>query len=86
MKMQTYVAHDRALIDHRRRRVESDYWPIPLPLGDEFRLLVCTVATGRGSIIRWSSRLLGRGIHVSPMSGTWLRIHEAEHDKHAAEV
>lgn len=85
-EMHMYLTHDRALIDHRQHRVESDYWPIPLPLGNEFRLLVRKVATGRGSVVRWSSRLLGRDIRVSPMSDTWLRVHEAEHDKHGAEV
>ena len=67
-----YLTHDRALIDHRRSGVEPTYWPMLLPLGGEFRLLV--------------RRLLGRGIHVSPMSGTWLRTHEADDDKHGADV
>jgi len=65
--MHIYVTHDRALIDHRRSRVESSYRSMLIPLGGEFRRLVRTVATGRGSVVRWSSRLLGRGIHVSPM-------------------
>ena len=86
IEMDTYVTHDRALIDHRQQRVESGYWPIPLPLGDEFMFLVRTAATGCGAIVRWFDLLLGRGIHVSPMSGTWLRMHEAEHDKHEADV
>ena len=86
IEMHMYLTHDRALIDPRQHRVESDYWPIPLPLGNEFRLLVRKVATGRGSVVRWSSQLLGRGIHVSPMSGTWLRMHEAEYNKHAADI
>lgn len=78
--------HDRALIDYQRTRVNSGYWPMLLPLGDEFRLLVRTVATGRGSMMRWSSRLLGRDIRVSPMSDTWLRMHEADDNKRGAQV
>ena len=84
--MHTYVTQDRALMDHRQQRVESRYSPIPAPLGDEFRLLVRKVATGRDSVVRWTSRLLGKGIRVSPMSGTWLRLHEAERGKHEADV
>lgn len=84
--MHMSMTHDRALIDHRRSRVEWGYWPMLLPLGGELRLLVRKVATGRGSVVRWSSRFLGRGIHVSPMSGTWLRTHEADYDKHGADV
>lgn len=84
IEMHMYLTHDRALIDHRRRRVESSYWL--LPLGGELRLLVRKVATGRGSVVRWSSWLFGRGIHVPPMSGTWLRMHEADYNKHGAEV
>ena len=70
--MHMYLTHDRALIDHSRSRVEPTCWSMLLPLGGEFRLLVRT--------------LLGRGIHVSPMSGTWLRTHEAAYDKHGADV
>ena len=77
--------HDGALIDYRQSRIKSSYWPTLLPLGDELTLLVRTVAAGRSSMIRWSSRLLRRGIHVSPMSDTWLRMHEADDSKHGAE-
>lgn len=84
--MHMYTTHDRALIDHRGSRVESSYWPMLLPLGGELRLLVRKVATGRGSVVRWSSRIFGTGIHVSPMSGTWLRMHEADDNKHGADV
>jgi hypothetical protein len=87
MRTHMYVTNnDRALIDHTRSRVASEYWPTPLPHGGELRDLVRKVVSSRGSLVRWSSRLLGRGIHVSPMSGTWLRVHEAEHDKHEAAV
>ncbi|HEY5619098.1 MAG TPA: hypothetical protein VIK60_14240 [Vicinamibacterales bacterium] len=86
LEMHVYTTHDRALIDRRRNRVESGYWPVLLPLGGELRFLVRKVTTGRGSVVRWSSRLLGRGIHVSPMSDTWLRMHEAEHSKHESDV
>lgn len=86
MAMQMYVTHDRARVDHGRRRIESDYWPMVLPLGGECGLLFRKVTTGRDSIVQWSSRLLRRGIHVSPMSGTWLRTHEAEHTKHRVDI
>lgn len=84
--MHMHVTHDRALVDQRQRRIEFGHWPMLLPLGDELRLLVRKAATGRGSILRWSSRLLGRGIHLSPMSDTWLRSHEADHNKRGADV
>lgn len=86
LEMHAYTTHDRALIDPTRNRVEAGYWPVLLPFGGELRVLVRKVTTGRGSVVRWASRLLGRGIHVSPMSGTWLRLHEADQNKHGAEV
>ena len=86
--MSLYVTHDRALVNYRQRGLESRHWPISNPLGSELALaLVRTLATTvRDSIRRWSSQLLGTGTHVSPMSNTWLRMHEAEYDKHRGEV
>jgi hypothetical protein len=40
----------------------------------------------RGSVLRWSWQLLGRDIHVSRMSGEWLRTHETEYGKRGAET
>lgn len=80
-----YVTNDRALIDQTQRSVASD-WPALLPLGSGLKCLVGKVASRRGALVRWSVRVLGRGIHVSPMSGTWLRMHEAEHTKHEADI
>jgi hypothetical protein len=77
-----YVTDGHALIDHSQRRVASD-WPTVLPLGGELRFLV--VAGRRSALVQWFRRL-GRGIRVSPMSGTWLRMHEAEHTKHGTDI
>jgi hypothetical protein len=80
-----YVTHDRALIDHNQSRVAPD-WPTLFPLGAELRFLVGKVLGRRSVLVRWSSRVFGRGISVPPMSGAWLRIHEAEDTKHGADV
>jgi hypothetical protein len=80
-----YVTHDRELIDRSHRGVVSG-WLAFVPLVGELSLLVGTLASWRRALVRWSSQVLGRGIHVSPMSGTWLRIHTAEHPKHGADL
>lgn len=86
--MSVSVTHDRALVGHGPRGLEAGHWPISDPLGSELALaLVRTLATTvADSIRRWSSQLLGTGIQVSPMSSTWLRMHEAEYDRHRGEV
>ena len=38
------------------------------------------------SILRWASLCSAARIHVSAMSDTWLRMHEAEYGKHTAEL
>jgi hypothetical protein len=81
-----YLTHDRALTGQSGRRIGAAYWPVLVPTGGQWRFFVRTVATGRDSVVRWSSRLLGRGIRVSPMSNTWLRTHEAEYSKHGPEI
>jgi hypothetical protein len=80
-----YVTHDRALVDGGRSRGASDWLP-SLPFGGEVERLMCTVASGYAPLVRWSSWLVGSGIHVPPMSGAWLRMNEAEHSKHAPEI
>jgi hypothetical protein len=87
IEMNVSVSHNRTLVDNRHG-LKSGYWPISYPLGNEFALAVArTLATTvRDSIRRWSSQLLGTGIHLPPMSSEWLRMHETEHDKHRAEV
>lgn len=86
--MSASVTHDRAPVDHGQRGLEAGHWPMSYPLGSELALaLFDTLATMvPDSIRRWSSQLLGTGIYVSPMSSTWLRMHEAEYDKHRGEV
>jgi hypothetical protein len=86
--MRVPVTHDRALVDHGQRGLEAGHWPISYPLGSELALaLVRTLATTvQHSIRRWSSQFRGTGIHVSRMSSTWLRMHEAEDDRHRGEV
>jgi hypothetical protein len=77
-----YALYDRALVEHERREPESDC-PTTLILGVEMGPLLRKMASGHASIVRWSSWLLEMEIHVSPMSGTWLRAHEADWNKHA---
>lgn len=43
-------------------------------------------ATIRDSIVRRATQRLAARIHVSPMSVTWLRVHDIEYDKHRAEL
>jgi len=62
------------------------YRPFLLPLGGQLRVLVSKVKPGHDSIVRWASRLFGGGFHVSPVSSTWLRSHEADYNKHGADV
>jgi hypothetical protein len=40
----------------------------------------------RDSIVRRAIQRLDARIHVSPMSLTWLRMHETEYDKHRVEL
>ena len=80
-----HVLHDHALVDHGRRRLESNC-PTTLILGVEMGPLLRRMATGHTSVVRWSIWLLGRDIRVPPMSSTWLRTHEADSVKHAADV
>jgi len=82
--MHMHLTDERAPIDRSRSTRESSDRPMLLLLGSEFRVLVRKFATGRRSAVAWS--FLGRGIHVSPVSGTWLRMHEAEYHKHGAAV
>jgi hypothetical protein len=81
------VTHDRMLVDDRRRGLESGQWLVSYAPGTELApVLVRALATTvRDSIRRWA-QLLGTRTHVSPMSSAWLRMHEAEHGKHRAEV
>jgi len=80
-----YVTHDRSLVDGGQSKGASD-WPLLFPFGGELGYLRAIVASGYASLVRWSSRLPGRDIHVSSMSDTWLRMHDAEHSKHRAEM
>jgi hypothetical protein len=43
-------------------------------------------AAMRDSIVRPAARRLVTRIHVSPMSLTWLQMHETEYDKHRVEL
>jgi len=40
----------------------------------------------RDSIVRRATQRLAARIRVSPMSLTWLRMHETEYDKHRVEL
>jgi hypothetical protein len=79
-----YLLHDRALVDRRRPRIESD-GPTPL-MGADLGPLVRKVTGGHSWIARWSSWLLGTEIHVSPLSELWLRAHEDDWSKHGVDL
>jgi hypothetical protein len=55
-------------------------------MGVDIGLLLRKVTSGHSSIARWSSWFLGSEIHVSPLSGTWLRVHETDWNKHGMDV
>jgi hypothetical protein len=78
-----YVLHDRALADHGRRRLDPNG---PTPFGVEIAALLRKVTSGHSSIASWWLWLIGREIHVSPLSDTWLRAHEADWNKHDVDV
>lgn len=80
-----YVTHERALIDHEQGRVVSE-WPTLLAPGGELRFLLGKMMSRLNDLVRWSSQLSGKPISVSPMSGAWLRMQEAEDAKHGADV
>jgi hypothetical protein len=84
--MHLYATHDRPLIDRRRNGVESVLGLMLLPLGADLRFLVRQAVAGGNSVVRRWVGVPGTRIHVSPMSPTWLRIHEADYNKHAAEI
>jgi hypothetical protein len=69
-------------LSHERVRAGE----IRLPLSDDLRLLVSQVANELSSLVRWSFRLLGARIHVSPMSEAWLRMLDTEQTKHGWDV
>lgn len=73
------LTHNDALGDQRLRGVERGQWPTGLLLRGESVLVLARemATTVRESVRRWSSE-----IRVSPMSLTWLRMHECEDDKH----
>lgn len=79
-----FVTRDRTLVDYSQRRVAS-YWPALLPCRDAVRCVVGTMSSRRLALVRWSSRVLWRGIHVPPMRDAWLRVHDVEHGKHGAD-
>jgi hypothetical protein len=79
-----YVLHDRTLVDHGRHRLESND-PTPFT-GVDIGALLREVTSRHSSIASWWLWFLGREIHVSPMSSTWLRAHEADWNKHDMDV
>jgi hypothetical protein len=79
-----YVLHDRALVDHGRRRLDPN-GPTPF-IRVEIAALLRKVTSGHSSIASWWLWLIGREIHVSPLSDTWLRAHEADWNKHDVDV
>jgi hypothetical protein len=55
-------------------------------MGGDIGPLLRKATSGHSWIAKWSSWLLGTQIQVSPMSGTWLRAHEADWSKHDMDV
>ena len=79
-------AHNGALMNRERIDADSGYFPTLLPLNDQLTLFVRRLAIGHRAARLWASRLLGNGIHVPPMSSTWLVMHEIEHGKRAPDL
>ena len=84
--MQLYATHDRPVIDRACRRIESLVWPILLPRCADLTFLVRQAVKGGNSVAQRWFRLPERRIRVSSMSSAWLRVHEADDDKHSAEI
>jgi hypothetical protein len=84
--MQLYATHDRPLIDRTWRGVESVLGPTLLPLAADLAFLVRQAVKSGDFVVRRWFRLPETRVRVSPMSSGWLRIHEADSDKHAAEI
>jgi hypothetical protein len=57
-----------------------------LPWGGEIMRPVRIVSAAHATIMRWSSELLGRDIHVSRMSRHWLRTHQSDQGKRGADI
>jgi hypothetical protein len=69
------------------RAGDVDQWQIFLVRAELLFSLGCDLAcTIRDSIVRLPSRCGLATIHISPMSLTWLRVYEAEYDKHPVEL
>jgi hypothetical protein len=66
---------------------DADKWPISYLLRAEYLWsLSCDLAIAiRDSMVRLPSRCGVARIQVSPMSLTWLQMHEIECEKHRAE-
>jgi hypothetical protein len=85
--MDTHLTRDiGAVIDHLRRHVRSEDRSMPFVWGDDLRLFMRQTAIVAVPFVRLWSRLPRRRIHVSPMSETWLRVHEVDHHKHTREI
>lgn len=79
-----HLTNVRALIDHNQRRVALDLRTL-LPFGGEFKSVVDRLASRSVLNLLWPS-VLSREIHVSPMSGAWLRVFETEQPKHIPDI
>jgi hypothetical protein len=79
-----YLLNHRALVDDGHARLESD-GPKPF-LGADIQPWLRKVISRRSWIARWSSWLFGTAIHVSPVSGTWLRAFEDDWNKRGADI
>jgi hypothetical protein len=76
------LLHNGAWEDRRLFGVELGQWPISLLLRSES---VLVLARELATTVRESIRRRSSDIRVSPMSLTWLRMHECEYDKHRKE-
>jgi hypothetical protein len=67
------------LMNGERIDADFEYFPTLLPLNGQIRLFIRRLTT---AMALRALRLLGNGIHVPPMTSTWLVMHEVEHGKH----
>lgn len=81
-----FWTHNRVLMNGERIDAGFEYCATLLPLNGQIKLFIRRLTTACREMALGASRLLGNGIHVPPMTSTWLVVHEIEHGKHAQDL